>query len=214
MKKEMFLLALVCFFFNGCTKNTDEIVTAAKQKPSDNYTCFVLSLPDSCNCLKNGKYIMPLDHSEVTEGAYSSLSLNFNSVLESDQTVYFDLMLPATEKFSVFVGMCTPLGCILDCEKPESSFSISEDEYTNLKTLYGDPLSPSMTVTIVKGVDTLEKVVFDKFRIAIDSFSVESTLVTLRSSHVELSSSSDPELRLEGEIYISGQEPAQTMVEQ
>lgn len=65
---KMFSVALVFFAFYGCSKKSDDIVTIEKQKPSDNYIYFELSSSDSLGHLKDGKYIMQLDHSEVTEG--------------------------------------------------------------------------------------------------------------------------------------------------
>lgn len=214
MRTELLLLMISAVLAVGCSEKAPSVNTRQEQTiPDDNYLSFNLKSAESFKYLKDGDYVLVFSGATVTEGSYSSLSLLFSSAVDSLDSVYFELMLPATDRFSVFVGLCTPEGCVLDLIKPEEKFTVCDSEYIGIMTAFDEPISPTIHLSYFREGKPLETVSFDKFEITFDSFIAEDVLISALSSCVKLSSSQYPELVFQGKFSVSDKEPVQMMVD-
>ncbi|MBN2364467.1 hypothetical protein JXL83_10100 [candidate division WOR-3 bacterium] len=214
MRTVLLVLLITAVLAGGCSEKASSVNTSQDQTvPENNYLSFNLKSAENLKYLKDGDYVLAFSGATVTEGSYSSLSLLFSSAVDSLDSVCFELMLPATDRFSVFVGMCTPEGCVLDLIKPEDKFTVCDSEYVGIMTAFDEPISPAIHLSYIREGKPLETVSFDKFEITFDSFMAEDVLISALSSCIKLSSAQYPELVFQGNFSVSEKEPVQMMVD-
>ncbi|MBN1620217.1 hypothetical protein JW890_05805 [candidate division WOR-3 bacterium] len=214
MKTLFSILLCLTFLGAGCSeKPCPEDNPQTTKAPEVNYISFNLSAAEGLSHLKEGDFVLSFSEASVTEGSFSSISLSFSSQLDSADGLIFEMMLPSTSRFSVFVGLCTPSGCVLDFVSPECPFTVTDSEYVGLKTYFDIPLDPVMTLSYTSNGRQIESLSFDIFEIDIDSIVIEETFIKVFKGKMRLKSSSNPDILFEGVFFVKDAEPIQVMVD-
>ncbi len=214
MKTLTSVLICLSFLVFGCSeKPCPETVHQTTEAPEENFLSFNLSSAEGLSYLKEGSFVLSFTEASVTEGSFSSISLSFSSQIDSADGLHFDIMLPSTDRFSVFVGLCTPAGCVLDFVSPEFPFTVVDSEYVGLKTYFDAPLEPALTLSYTRNERQIETLSFDLFEIDIDSIVIEESFIKVFKGKMRLRSSINADILFEGVFYLKDAEPLQIMVD-